>query len=147
MNQSVVSEIHNIDTVINDNIGEKDYLGRGLLSQNILSQLRNLVEDIIVLYYNKKNKANLGTHFQDKKIAYKDLEIKCNPRFLNEFHKYLQSSKSHYTPDYNGAERLMQKYYYYLLKLKDYVKKEFNLDILSNIKDYPLKKYQLKSIK
>lgn len=138
MNQSVVSEIRNIDTVINDNIGEKDYLGRGLLSQNILSQLRNLVEDIIVLYYNKRNKTNLGTHFQDKKIAYKDLKIKCNPRFLNEFHKYLQSSKSHYTPDYNGAERLMQKYYYYLLKLKDYVKKEFGLDILLNIKDYPL---------
>ena len=138
MNNSVIVEINNINIVINDNMNEKDYLGRGLLSQNILAQLRNLVEDVIVLYYNKKYKANLGVSFQDKKIAYKELESKSNPRFLNEFHRYLQSSKSHYTPDYNGAERLMQKYYYYLLKLKEYVKLEFNLDILSNISDYPL---------
>lgn len=138
MNQSVVNEINNINQVINDNINEKDYLGRGLLSQNILAQLRNLVEDIIVLQYNKKYKMNLSTSFADKKLAYKDLEAKCKPRFLNEFHRYLQSSKSHYTPNYNGAEILMQKYYYYLLKLKDYVKKKFNIEILDNISDYPL---------
>ena len=138
MNQAVINEIKNIDVVINENINEKDYLSRGLLSQNILSQLRNLVEDFIVLNYNKINKSNLSISFQDKRMAYIDLEIKCKPRFLNEFHKYLQASKSHYTPDNNGAERLMQKYYYYLLKLKEFAKNEFNLDILENIKDYPL---------
>lgn len=139
MNQSIVKEMENINISIDDNISNKDYLGRGLLSQNILSQLRNLVEDVIVLQYNKRYKKNLGISFEEKKLAYKDLEIKSNPRFLNEFHKYLQSSKSHYTPDYNGAEMLMQKYYYYLLKLKDYVKQEFGIDILLNIRDYPLK--------
>ena len=138
MNQAVINEIKNIDSVINGNISEKDYLGRGLLSQNILFQLRNLVEDVIVLDYNKKNNLNLSISFQDKKTAYKELEKRSKPRFLNEFHKYLQISKSHYTPDNNGAERLMQKYYYYLLKLKEYTKIEFNLEILSNITDYPL---------
>lgn len=138
MNQSVVNEINNINMVIDDNISEKDYLNRGLLSQNILAQLRNLVEDVIVLWYNKNNNTDLDTHFKNKKIAYKSLEAKCNPRFLNEFHRYLQTSKSHYTPDYNGAERLMQKYYYYLLKLKEYVKNEFNIEILLNISKYPL---------
>ena len=138
MNQSVINEIKNINEVIDDNISEKDYLGRGLLSQNILSQLRNLVEDFIVLHYNKKYKKNLGVSFQDKKTAYKDLESKCKPRFLNEFHRYLQSSKSHYTPNYNGAELLMQKYYYYLLKLKNFAKVEFNIDILFNISKYPI---------
>lgn len=139
MNQSVVTEIKNANVTIDDNISNKDYLGRGLLSQNILSQLRNLVEDVIVLQYNKKYNKNLGISFEDKKLAYKDLEMRSKPRFLNEFHKYLQSSKSHYTPDYNGAEMLMQKYYYYLLKLKEYVKEEFDVDILLKIKDYPLK--------
>ena len=138
MNQCVINEIKNINDVIDDNISEKDYLGRGLLSQNILSQLRNLVEDFIVLHYNKKYKKNLGVSFQDKKTAYKDLESKCKPRFLNEFHRYLQSSKSHYTPNYNGAELLMQKYYYYLLKLKNFAKVEFNIDILFNISKYPI---------
>lgn len=138
MNQSVIAEINNANTTIDDNISNKDYLGRGLLSQNILAQLRNLVEDVIVLEYNKKYRKNLSISFEDKKLAYKDLETRNKPRFLSEFHRYLQSSKSHYTPDYNGAEMLMQKYYYYLLKLKDYVKKDFNIDILLNIKDYPL---------
>lgn len=32
----------------------------------------------------------------------------------------------------------MQKYYYYLLKLKEYVKNEFNIEILLNISKYPL---------
>ena len=69
MNQSVVNEINNINMVIDDNISEKDYLNRGLLSQNILAQLRNLVEDVIVLWYNQNNNTNLGTHFEDKKTA------------------------------------------------------------------------------
>lgn len=81
MNQSVVNEINNINMVIDDNISEKDYLNRGLLSQNILAQLRNLVEDVIVLWYNKNNNTDLGTHFENKKIAYKSLETRCNPRF------------------------------------------------------------------
>ena len=118
MNQSVITEINNANITIDDNISKKDYLERGLLSQNILSQLRNLIEDIIVLWYNKKFNANLSNSFSDKKTAYKELDRRCNPRFLYDFHRYLQSSKSHYTPDYNGAELLMQKYYYYLLKTK-----------------------------
>ena len=138
MNENVVNEINNIDKVIKDNLVNKDYLGRGLLSQNILAQLRNLVEDVIVLDYNNKYQKNLTNSYIDKRTAYKDLENRCKPRFLNEFHKYLQSSKSHYTPDFNGAELLMQKYYYYLLKLKEFVKNEFNLEILNNISDYPL---------
>ena len=138
MNQSVINEINNINEVIDGNIGEKDYLGRGLLSQNILAQLRNLVEDVIILDYNNKYNTDLSNSYENKKIAYEDLQRRCIPRFLNEFHKYLQSSKSHYTPDFNGAELLMQKYYYYLLKLKDFVKKQFNIEILNNISDYPL---------
>lgn len=138
MNKSVVDEIKNIDLIINDNILEKDYLGRGLLSQNILAQLRNLVEDFIVLDYNKKYNEDFDNQFQNKKKAYKDLYSRCKPKFLKEFHYYLQSSKSHYTPDYNGAERLMQKYYCYLLKLKNYALKEFNIEILNNISKYPL---------
>ena len=81
MNLSVVNEIKNINKVINDNIGNKDYLGRGLLSQNILAQLRNFVEDIIVLDYNKKYQKNLSNSYNDKKMAYQDLENRCKPRF------------------------------------------------------------------
>ena len=63
MNENVVNEINNIDKVIKDNLVNKDYLGRGLLSQNILAQLRNLVEDVIVLDYNNKYQKNLNHPF------------------------------------------------------------------------------------
>ena len=76
-------------------------MNRGLLSQNILAQLRNLVEDFCVLVYNKKNNSNLGVNFDDKKTAYKRLNETCKPKFLMEFHSYLQSSKSHYTTDFD----------------------------------------------
>lgn len=139
MNAEVIEEIMNANKVIEDNINNiKDYCDRGLLSQNILSQLRNLVEDIIVLNHNKKYGTNLGKGFEDKKKAYNCLETYCKPKFLNYFHKCLQKSKSHYTPDYNGADILMQKYYSYLLELRKFTKKEFGLNILNNICDYPI---------
>ena len=73
MNQSVINEINNINEVIDGNIGVKDYLNRGLLSQNILAQLRNLVEDVIVLDYNKKYSDNLNNSYENKRKAYEDL--------------------------------------------------------------------------
>ena len=39
-------------------------------------------------------------------------------RFLGKFHDLLQISVSHYTPDENASERLMLKYYEYLIKIK-----------------------------
>lgn len=138
MNKKVLTEILNIDKVICNNIDQETVVERGLLSQNILSQLRNLVEDISVLIYNKKYNADLDNHYDSKKTAYNDLYTTCNPRFLMEFHKYLKHSKSHYTPDYDGAERLMIKYYYYLVKIKDYMKNNFAIDILKNIEKFPI---------
>ena len=64
---------------------------------------------------------------------------KKNVRFLKDFHSFLQISVSHYAPSFQSAERLMIKYYEYLLKTKSYVKQQFDLDILKNISKYPLK--------
>lgn len=138
MNQEVLMEIKNTNKVICDNIEYGSDMNRGLLSQNILAQLRNLVEDFCVLVYNKKNNSNLGVNFDDKKTAYKRLNETCKPKFLMEFHSYLQSSKSHYTTDFDGAERLMLKYYHYMILLKEYSMKEFNIEILDNIEEFPL---------
>ena len=50
----------------------------------------------------------------------------------------LQKSVSHYTVDKDGSERLMLKYYEYLLKIKIYLKKTLNMDLLENIDNFPL---------
>lgn len=58
--------------------------------------------------------------------------------FLRKFHGFLQESKSHYTPDPDGAERLTLKYYEYYIMLREFVKKQYGLDILHNIDKFPI---------
>lgn len=109
---------------------------RGLLSQNILSQLRNFVEHISLKAY---------AHGQDIENSYENIgkannyvKSKGNLKFLNEFHKLLQITASHYTLNEENSERLMLKYYEYLLKIKKFLKVEFDLDVLTNIDKYPI---------
>lgn len=136
MNNNVINEIMNCSNVIDENI--KSGNQRGLLAQNILSQMRNIVESVIVLIYNKSESKNLNNSFESKRLAYKYIYTKCRPRFICKFHMYLQASKSHYTCDFDGAEILMHKYFYYLKDLKDYVFNEFGFEILKNIDKYPI---------
>ena len=57
-------ELIYISNVIEKNIEANKVLkDRGLLSQNILSQLRNFVEDTAILINNKKNNLDLDTHY------------------------------------------------------------------------------------
>ena len=43
----------------------KTLLDKGFLSENILSQLRNLVEDVAILINNKSNNKNLDTNYEN----------------------------------------------------------------------------------
>ncbi len=131
--------ILDIDKVICKNIGRFDYSERGLLSQNILAQLRNLIEHIALKSYSVKIKE------QDIEISYDNIEkakryiqSKGNYKFLNKFQSLLQISASHYTLDEENSERLMLKYYEYLLKIRSYLKHNYNLNVLSNIEDFPI---------
>ena len=59
-------EIKYICSVIDNNISAHKILNdRGLLSQNVLSQLRNLTEDIAILINNKENSLSLDCHYEN----------------------------------------------------------------------------------
>lgn len=110
---------------------------RGFHSQNILKRLRDLVEAVDVRIYCE--------HYDVESFDYdsipKALEYVASRgdlRFLNVFHNFLQASVSHYTLDEDGSIRMMLKYYEWIIRIKDYVKRCFNLDILYNLEDYPL---------
>ena len=123
--------------VICDNIAQLNAGDRGLLSQNILGQIRNFVEYIAIKAYSNGQDVNPNDY--DLNIAaLKDMQRRANLRFLYRFHEMLQKSVSHYTVDKDGSERLMLKYYEHLLKIKLYLKQIFNLDVLENIRDFPL---------
>ena len=129
--------IHDTNSVICDNIAQLSTIDRGLLSQNILGQIRNFVEYIAIKAYSNGQDVN-PNDYDLNVAALKDMQRHGELRFLYKFHEMLQKSVSHYTMDKDGSERLMLKYYEHLLKTKIYLKRAFNLDVLENIGDFPL---------
>lgn len=131
------SAILDTNKVICKNISAFDVSERGLLSQNILAQLRNLVEYVAVkIYSNGQDLDPNDYNVNVRALAY--LQSRGDLRFLRNFHELLQKSVSHYTIDENGSERLMLKYYEYLLKIKVYLEDYFELQVLDNIEEFPL---------
>jgi energy-coupling factor transporter ATP-binding protein EcfA2 len=132
----VDAAILTIDKVICANISKFDDSERGLLSQNILAQLRNFVELIAL-------KAEHGTG--DIEVTYENIcranafvRSKGNLRFLCRFHDFLQITASHYTFDPENSERLMLKYYEYLIRIKSLLKNTYSLEVLHNIGEFPI---------
>lgn len=130
------NEIINIDKVISVNIDRFDESERGLLSQNILSQLRNFVDHISLKVYS--NGKDIDNTYENIKKAESYVKTRGDLKFLSNFYKLLQKTISHYTPDGENSERLMLKYYEYLLKIKSYLKNFQGIDILNNITSFPI---------
>ena len=131
------NNIINIDNVICGNIDHLKNIDRALLSQNILAQLRNLIEAINLKLYSIVCDKNLEINWDGIKKANEYVFKKGEFRLLKNFFSLIEQSKSHYTTNDTNAERLMIKYYEYLIKIKSFVKKQFGIDILTTLKDFP----------
>lgn len=129
--------IYEIDSVICKNITHLCDTDRGLLSQNILSQLRNFVEAIAIKEYCKEAELSPNSYETIKKAIYY-IKTRSNLQFLSKFHKLLQESVSHYTANSDGSERLMLKYYEYLLRIKSHLYDNYNMTVLSNLNEFPI---------
>lgn len=132
---TVQTQIQSSDRAICSNIASLADQ-RALLSQNILAQLRNLVEGVIVLVH---------TGTLDAEFDYADVGpglsfVKSNAKFnfLGKFHKLIQISASHYTLDEDTSERLMLKYYEYLHRIRKLLQTHCGLAILANLEDFPV---------
>lgn len=136
---NVEKKIFDTNKVIEKNICRFDDSDRGLLSQNILAQLRNLVEYIFLKVYNQQENKSLDPQYENFRIAEKHVKSIGKLRFLGKFHDLLQISTSHYTLDENASERLMLKYYEYLLKIKAFLINEYNIKVFLNIHEFPIK--------
>lgn len=144
---SVAEQIHSANEAICQNIaalGEQ----RSLLSQNLLAQLRNLVEGVIVRLHLGSDSAEFRYEDVEPALAYIRSQAKLNP--LGRFHKLLQASASHYTLDGDASERLMLKYYEYLHRLRSLVWTTCGKKLLANLEAFPvdldpsLREYHLK---
>ena len=134
---NIIDKISIIDKNIFNNIELISKENRGFPSQNILSELRNLLEHINLFFYERDIAKDVAVTYENIQSANAFVREHGQFRLLSKFHKFLQIVTSHYTPTEENSERLMLKYYEYLLKLK-ILMKQFNINILSNIEKFPL---------
>ena len=129
-------QIQVCDRAICRHISQFDVSGRGEISQDILSNLRNFVEHIMLKIY--ADGKDMEDDWETIQQAVRYVKSRGEWKDLWQFHDLLQISVSHYTPDENASERLMLKYYTYLLKIKDMLAAKFSLSVLVNIDQFPL---------
>jgi energy-coupling factor transporter ATP-binding protein EcfA2 len=117
-------------------IDSLDFLGRGAVSQDILKKLRDFVEHIMLKIY--AGVQNIEYNYNNIENAISFVKTKGELKFLWKFHAYLQIVASHYTLDPENSERVMLKYYEYLLKIKDFLKARYETEVLQNLDKFPL---------
>lgn len=130
------AQILTIDKVICRHIDNFGFSQRGVVSQDILSQLRNFVEHIILKVY--ANGQDIENSYDNICRALDFVKTRGDLKVLRRFHDFLQIVASHYTLDEENSERLMLKYYEYLLKIKNLLHERFSLDVLGNLDKFPL---------
>lgn len=132
---SVEQQVKSADSVICQNLANP--VGdRGFLSQNVLGQLRNLVEGLAVWAHLDDRSTEF--HYNQVGPALDAVKALAKFRLLSRFHGLLQASVSHYTLDRDPSERLMLKYYEYLLRTRDLAQDLLGIKILHNIEQFPI---------
>lgn len=136
--ENIDLEINNIDKLIFESIEQITDYNRGFLSEHILKSLRDLIEHtaIKILSYSKRYELELKHSNTEEAVNY--IKSMGQYKFLSSFHRFVQNAVGHRTPTNDNAERLMLKYYEYLLRLKNFYKNNFDIEILKNIDKFPL---------
>jgi len=132
---TVESQIQGADEVIFRNIKSLPDQ-RSLLSQNLLSQLRNLVEGVAVFLHTQAPEAEFNYPAIEPALAFVRSQAKFN--FLGKFHKHLQQVASHYTLEGDASERLMLKYYEYLYRIRSLLRDDYGITVLANLESFPV---------
>jgi len=132
---TVAEHVRAADAVICANIAKLPSQ-RDLLSQNVLGQLRNLVEGVAVRLHSASGDVEYNYDAIESALSW----VKANGRlnFVTKFHTLLQPSVSHYTFDGDTSERLMLRYYEYMLRLRTLLYKEAGVKVLDNLELFPL---------
>ncbi|MGP5208845.1 ATP-dependent DNA helicase [Corynebacterium casei] len=108
---------------------------RGLTSQVVSGHLRNLVEAVFVALHKGADHSLEYEYISESLI---NLPQGSEYYFLHRFHKFLRSGFSHYTLESDPSERLMLKYFEYLVKLRNFCLDELNIVILNNLDKFQL---------
>lgn len=148
---TIDNQILSVCSNISSNIDNLSH-NRGLLAQNLLSQIRNLIESVAVRLHLGNGSAEF--HYNQTKTALEWVGAgKKQINFLHRFHRLIQMSASHYTLESDASERLMLKYFEYLLRIRTLLAAQCDLKVLTNLDKFPvdldvsLREYHLKIAK
>lgn len=133
---SIDESIKKIDNVICRHLDEIDNNSRGAISQDILEQLTKFVNHIMLKFY--ANGKEIPITAENIAKATEFAQINSELYTLYKFHNYLEVVTTQYTLDEDGSERLMLKYYQYLLEAKNLLSHYYGIEVLHNLEKFPL---------
>jgi energy-coupling factor transporter ATP-binding protein EcfA2 len=123
--REILKASHAIDTALS----RMDKTNRGETAVNILTVARNLNDHIAYkIWQDLRPNEQTGINI----VAKNFLNIR-QFKFIGIFDTFLRRSVSHFTPSEDGAERLILKYFRYLLALKNIMLTRYNTEILLNV--------------
>ena len=111
----------------------------GLCAQNILSQLRNLIDAFALFkWYKDGHDEPTGNGRVRTSKAIKSLanSEKCFKPII-KIYDYLEKIASHFTQDQFASEVLLIKYKDLLQEVRDVAKSQFGIDVLNNLDAFP----------
>lgn len=133
---TIENEIMITDRAICRNLDEIEDSTRGVISQDILAHLKNLVEHVMLKYYSPYVDIEDSEENIEKAVEHAQTDSRL--KVLYRFRNYLDIVASHYTLDEDSSERLMLKYYDYMLETKNLLYEDFHITILHNLDKFPL---------
>src|SRR5574344_1075972 len=133
---TIDNSIKKIDNAICRHLDEIDDSTCGAISQNILDQLIKFVNHVMIKFYANGKEIDINEENLTKAIEF--CQINSNLYTLYKFRNYLQVVTTQYTLDEDGSERLMLKYYQYLLETKNLLSEYFGIEVLHNLDKFPL---------
>ena len=134
---SIDESIRKIDNVICRHLDEIENNSRGAISQDILEQLTKFVNHVMLKFY--ANGREIPITAENIAKATEFAQINSELYTLYKFHNYLEVVTTQYTLDEDGSERLMLKYYQYLLEAKNLIWHYFGIEVLHNLDKFPLR--------
>ena len=133
---SITDRIKNTDSIICRFLDQVDSSSRGVISQDILTHLTDLVEHIMLRLYSADDYMDDTEENINHAIEYAQTDPDLKQ--LYRFHYFLQTITAHYALDEDNSERLMLKYYRYLIEIKKIVRNHLGILIIHNLDKFPL---------
>ena len=131
-------EIQRINDSICRHIDNIDRDGRAFVAQDVVTDLRHLVDHCSLKIYASHMDQNLKPTYKNICAARNYVASEATYKRIKRFYDFLEMVVSHYKPDPENSERLMLKYYDYLFELRKTMKDDYDFVILQNLEKFPL---------